>query len=60
LRGLVVAAAGLAAGSVGSAAVLFHEEFDGATPCVATPKVIPATPGPYQQEIDGRELNGNS
>ena len=56
----MVAAAGLAAGSVGSAAVLFHEEFDGATPCVATPKVIPATPGPYQQEIDGRELNGNS
>jgi len=57
---MVVAAAGLAAGSVGSAAVLFHEEFDGATPWVATPKVIPDTPGPYQQKIDGRELNGDS
>jgi hypothetical protein len=60
LRGLALAAAGLAAGSVGSAAVLFHEELDGATPYVATPKVIPDTPGPYQQEIDGRELDGDS
>jgi hypothetical protein len=57
---LVVAAAGLAAGPVGSAAVLFHEEFDGATPYVATPKVITDKLGPDQQEIDGRELNRDS
>jgi hypothetical protein len=50
----------LAAGPVGSAAVLFNEEFDGATPYVATPKVITDKLGPDQQEIDGRELNRDS
>jgi len=58
LRGLVVAAAGLAAGPVGSAAVLFNEEFDGATPYVATPKAIWDTPG--QQLIEGRQPAGDS
>jgi hypothetical protein len=40
--------------------VLFNEEFDGATPYVATPKVITDKLGPDQQEIDGRELNRDS
>ena len=46
--------------SSATAAVLFHEDFDGTIPYIATPATNPKTPGPYSYEVDGKSIGRDS